>query len=209
VHGDTSDASADGERLRQPKAVNGYVYVPIDNDEEGEDNVSESEMGDDERDDDHVPDSSDEDDVKDDFDEDEDMLEDDDIEVRDHSHIVKFKVDKMKLMVALDHGIPTPASEEKVPSQENGGPPDKSTQAGDDKDVAMKSTSASTPSKQHVVVGGATRQLTPQATSKTDVPPTLPRTPSAGVASAPLAFRGSPEKPQMSAPRPIDVGLQP
>jgi hypothetical protein len=181
--------------------------VPItDEDGEEEGNQAESEMGDDERDDDHVPETSEDEDVKDDFPDDDDMLEEDDFDVRDQSLIVILKVDKAKLRAVLRQGLPTPASEDKSggsPQQQKGG----DTQSNDD--VAMKDVDAMerTPSK-HRTTTATTRQLTPEPT-KAEVSPALPLTPSSRMATGPLAFRRSPEKPPPMNPRPaIDVSLK-
>lgn len=163
---------------------------------DSDDAVSEAEFGDDEEDvDAHVPGESDQE--EDELDDDEAMA-DDDIDERRKSLVVKFAVKAPNLRTALSpiesvpNALPTPDMEDQKPALAE--PPTKGVS-----DVVMKDS----PSPEAEAGGNSelpaelkpTEQLSYKSDTKTEQagPGATPASPTA-VSSAPLAFRGSPEK---------------
>lgn len=191
VQGDVSGGSGREESARpngrptraatRAHAANGWGSRNGDSmGDDDENEASEPDHGDEEGDDEHVPDESNDDDEED-YDEEEFLEEDLDVQ-GDRSLVVKLTVPGSKLRGLTPAGILSPANE------------DKNTH-----DIDMKDA----PDEQKPTSSGLPSQLTPEATVKADSE-NGSRTPAAGVTATPLAFRGSPEKPQ-AAPRPVPI----
>lgn len=190
VQGDVSGGSGREEPARangrptraatRAQAANGWGSGNGDSMEDDDENeASEPDYGDEEGDDEHVPDESNDD--EEDFDEEE--LLDEDLDVQgDRSLVVKLAVPGSKLRTLIPAGLLSPANETK-----------------DAHDIDMKDAPADENPTRSELPG----QLTPEATVKGDSE-NGSRTPAAGVTATPLAFRGSPEKPQ-TAPHPAPI----
>ena len=182
VQGDVSGGSGREDSVRpngrptraatRAQAANGWGSRNGDSmGDDDENEASEPDYGDEEGDDEHVPDESNDD--EEDFDEEEFLDEDLDVQ-GDRSLVVKLAVPASKLRGLTPAGLPSPVNETK-----------------DVHDIDMKDA----PTEEKVTGSELPKQLTPEATIKADSE-NGSRTSAAGVTATPLAFRGSPEKPQ-------------
>jgi hypothetical protein len=173
--------------------------------DENEDDTSGPDLGDDEDVDEHVPEESEED--EDEFNEDEEMLDEDEDLGRQQqmSLVVKLSVNTSKLKSILrGYGMLSPQSETKG-SHRDGSPTVNLVP------VVQMAEATGTGRQDVDAAKSATithrQQTTPEPEIVAATGIHQPATPSGGLTSAPLAFRGSPEKPQ-SMGRPIGISYQ-
>jgi hypothetical protein len=181
-----------------------------DSDDEG----TEAEFGDDEEDA-HVPEESEEE--EDEFDEDEAMV-DDDINDQPQSLMVKLSVTPPKLRTVLSPNTQAVNFMPVAPEEEDSRPQTQEGPLSEMENGAVAQADNATEGTKPAVSGDTMSQAT-GTVDKNDRPTTSGSVPASAQASVPedaplsaipLAYRGSPEKPnaQLAASTPLSVGKQ-